>query len=125
MKFDSNLMKLLMEVGFLATNNTGQPEAASTIFKGVAKARPQSAYPQIGLGCAAIVQRNFSEAVEILRSAPASERSERELCNGFLGLALKLGGYREESSSVLAQLQQEGENEVAVRMASSLLEELQ
>jgi Flp pilus assembly protein TadD len=120
MKFDKDLMQLLMEMGFLASN-TGRLKHAATIFGGVASARPNSAYPQIGLGCVAMGYGEFAKAAEMLRNAPATERAERELCNGFLGMALKLDGNETEYHSVLTQLVNEGENEVAVRMAEKLL----
>ena len=120
MKFDSNLLKLLMEVGFLATK-TGRLNDAATIFQGVAWARPKSGYPHIGLGCVAMGQGNFEKAVEILTDAPAKERAERDLCMGFLAMALKLNGRNDECRDVVSRLKNEGENEVAVRMAERML----
>jgi hypothetical protein len=70
----------------------------------------------------AIGHGEFSKAVKVLRDAPANEPAERELCNGFMGLALKLDGNAGESRNVLTQLFNEGGNEVAVRMAGKLLE---
>jgi lipopolysaccharide biosynthesis regulator YciM len=122
MKIDPDLLKLLMEVGFMATNG-GRLKEATTIFKGVSCARPQSAYPRIGLGCVAMGYGQYAQAVEILREAPAQEAGERDLCQGFLGMALKLGGFHDECRRVLTRLQDEGQNEVAVRMADKLLEE--
>ena len=121
MNIDSDLLKLLMETGFMATN-AGRLDEAATIFGGVARARPNSAYPRIGLGCVAMGRGNYAQAVEILNTAPAKEQAERDLCLGFLGMALKLGGYESECQTVLNQLQSEGENEVAVRMAGRLKE---
>ncbi|MEJ2643248.1 MAG: tetratricopeptide repeat protein [Desulfosarcinaceae bacterium] len=123
MKIDTDLLKLLMEVGFMATNSGRLPEAA-TIFKGLSRARPQSVYPQIGLGCVAMGSGQFAQAVEILKAAPAQADGERDLCQGFLGMALKLGGFQEECRSVLTQLQSEGQNEVAVRMAGKLMKNM-
>jgi Flp pilus assembly protein TadD len=120
-KIDSDLLKLLMEVGFMATN-TGRLEEAAAIFEGVASARPKSAYPCIGLGCVAMGLGRFPEAVEILKQAPAGEPDEHELCQGFLGMALKLGGDHDEGRSVLTDLQTRGQNAVAVNMAAKLLE---
>lgn len=104
--------------------NTGYLGEATTIFKGLSLARPQSAYPRIGMGCVAMGFGQFDQAIEILRETPAQESGERDLCQGFLGMALKLGDYHDECRSVLTQLQNEGENEVAVRMAGNLLENM-
>jgi hypothetical protein len=123
MKIDSELLKLLMEVGFMATNS-GRLSEAATIFKGLTRARPQSVYPRIGLGCVAMGSGQFAQAVEILKQAPVKADGERDLCQGFLGMALKLGGFEEECRSVLGQLQSEGQNEVAVRMAGKLLKNM-
>lgn len=122
MKIDSNLLKLLMEMGFLAVN-TGRLGKAAVIFKGVAQARPESVYPHIGLGCVAMGRGDYAGATEILNNAPVTERAERDLCQGFLGMALKLDGRHGESRQVLIRLQTEGENEVAVRMAGRLMEQ--
>lgn len=121
MEINAELLRLLMEMGFMATNKGHLGEAAA-IFEGVNQARPNSAFPHIGLGCVAIGRGEFTKAVEVLRNAPANAPAERELCNGFMGLALKLGGSAEESRSVLSQVANEGENEVAVRMAGMLLD---
>lgn len=121
MKVDSDLLKLLMEMGFLSTK-MGRLEEAETIFCGVAQARPQSAYPQIGLGCVAMGRGDISKAVDILSGAPSTEPAERDLCMGFLAMALKLGGLGEECRKVSTRLQSEGVNEVAVRMAGKLME---
>jgi len=121
MKIDSDLLKLLMEVGFLATKS-GMLADAETIFQGVAAARPNSGYPHIGLGCVAMGHGDFEKAVEILEGAPSKERAERDLCMGFLAMAFKLSGRNDECRDVVAQLKSEGENEVAVRMAERTLE---
>lgn len=121
MNIDSDLLKLLMEVGFIATNN-GRPGDAETIFGGLSQVRPNSGYPRIGLGCAAMARGDIPKAVDILRSAPYQDKEEHELCQGFLGMALKLGGYEDECRSVLNQLISEGNNQVAVRLAENLME---
>jgi Flp pilus assembly protein TadD len=123
MKIESDLVKLLMEIGFLA-GRSGRLREAGLIFNGVAKARPNSAYPRIGLGYVAMACGQFAKATEILRSAPAGEREESELCQGFLGMALQLDGQQHEAREILTQLQDEGKNEVAVLMAGNLLEKL-
>ena len=121
MKIDSDLLKVLMEMGFLAIK-AGKLGEAETIFQGVAQARPTSGHPQIGLGCVAMGRGDFDKAVEILEGAPAKEREERDLCMGFLAMALKLDGRSEECREVVARLQAEGKNEVAVRMAGRMME---
>lgn len=123
MKIDSDLLKLLMEVGFMATNK-GSLNEATVIFNGLTCARPQSAYPRIGLGCVAMGYGKYNQAVEILREAPAQAPGERDLCQGFLGMALKLGGSHDECRSVLTQLKDDSQNEVAVRMAEKLLDSM-
>lgn len=120
MKIDSNLLKVMMEIGFLGTRHSRLNESA-TVFGGIAKARPKSAYPQIGLGSVAMGHGDFSKAVDILRNSPATEQAERDLCDGFLGMALKLAGYEDESRTVLIRLKKEGVNEAAIRMSNTLL----
>lgn len=121
MEIDSDLLKLLMEIGFLATDQ-GRLKEAGAIFEGVAKARPNSAYPRIGLGCVAMGLGEFDRAIELLNAAPAKDDGERDLSLGFLGMALKLAGRNDESRIVLSRLLDNGGNEAAVRMAGRLLE---
>lgn len=120
MKIDSNLLKAMMEIGFLGTRH-GRLNESATVFGGIAKARPNSAYPRIGLGSVAMGHGDFSRAVDIFRAAPATEQAERDLCDGFLGMALMLAGYKEESRTVLTRLKEEGVNEAAIRMSDTLL----
>jgi len=119
-----NCIKLIMEIGFLATNY-GRLDTGSEIFGYLSRARPQSAYPKIGLGCVAMGYGKFETAAEILSIAPCTEQKEHDLCQGFLGMALKLGGETEKSIRVLEKLKAEGKNEVALAMAEKLLKEIQ
>ena len=123
MKIDPDFLKLLMQMGFLATRKFRLAEAG-VIFNGVAKARPESPFPQIGLACVAMGYGNAPKAIEILNDAPVKDRNAWALRQGFLGMALKLEGRGDECRTILTQLQEEGGNQAAVRMAGKLLKEL-
>jgi tetratricopeptide (TPR) repeat protein len=121
MEIDSELLKLLMEIGFLAGDKGRLPEA-QTIFEGVSKARPQSAYPYIGTAYVAMNKSEFEKAIAILRDAPHQDAKEKEISGGFLGMALKFAGYNEEAQRVLSDIKENGIDEIAINMASVLLE---
>ena len=123
MKIDPDFLKLLMQMGFLATRKFKLAEAG-VIFNGVAKARPESPFPQIGLACVAMGYGNAPKAIQILNEAPVKDRNAWALRQGFLGMALKLEGRAVECRTILTQLQDEGGNAAAVRMADKLLTEL-
>ena len=121
MEIDSKLLKLMMEIGFLAADK-GQLAEAETIFYGVSKARPNSAYPYVGAGYVAMNKNEFEKAIAILRNAPHQDAKEKELSGGFLGMALKFAGYNEEAHRLLSDIKENGVNNTAVKMASVLLE---
>ena len=124
MKIDPDLIKLLMQMGYMAINMNRLNEA-KTIFRGLAKARPDISYPKIGLGCTAIANGDFASAIEILNGATTMEstETERDLCRSILGIALKLEGRHDESQEVLNQLRTEGAHETAIGIADKFMEE--
>lgn len=123
MKIERNLLKCLMEVGYMAAN-TKRLKAADIIFNGLVAARPQSPYPQFGLGYVAICRGKFHQAMDIFKAAPVKTPRDYDMCQGYIGMTLKLAGQTDEAHTVLTQLQTEGQNEEAVRIARKLLADM-
>ncbi len=122
MEFDTALVKLLMEVGYLATGN-GFSDEARTIFRGVAAARPESEYPLIGLAVVEMNEGNLQEAVRLLEKA-RKLNPESWLAASFMGLAYKLSGETTKSRAVLEEVVARAKDATAVSMARALLAEM-
>lgn len=119
---DKAFLQLLMETGFLAVD-TNHFEKAEVIFEGVAAAAPESARPEIGLAYAALSSGNAEKAVALLEKSISKNPKEKDLCNSFLGLALRLTGQNEKSKKILAAIVENGNNAAAINMAKGILQE--
>jgi predicted Zn-dependent protease len=121
MKVEIELLRLLVEIGFLAESR-GMLFEAETIFEGVSKYRPNSAYPLIGKASVIMNKGEFKEAISILSNAPYQDNKEKELRDSYLGKALKLAGYNNEANNVLKNVKENGTYDMAVNYANALLE---
>jgi hypothetical protein len=116
------LIRLMMEIGYLATGN-GFPTEAEAIFEGVRAVRPGSEVPIIGLAVSRMNAGHPLEAVSLLEEQALRLNPESELTRGFLGLALRLAGHTARSQSVLEELAAKATNPIAGGMARALLDD--
>lgn len=116
----AELLKMLMEIGFVAKDN-GFLVEAEKIFEGVSKCRPYCAYPVIGIATVAMNRGQFKKAVDILHCAPIQDSMEKQLRDSFLGKALKLAGYIESAREILNDIIKNGTYDVAINMARDIL----
>ena len=114
------LVRLMMEIGYLATGN-GFSAEAEAIFEGVRAVRPGSEVPIIGLAVTRMNTGRPLEAVSMLEQQALRLSPESELSRGFLGLALRLAGHTGQSQSVLEDLAAKATNPCAGAMARALL----
>ena len=121
MKVEIELLRALMQIGFLA-GDIGQFSEAETIFKCLSKYNPNSPYPYIGMANIAMNKGKFERAIAILSTAPFQDNKEDELRSSFLGKALKLAGYNEEAQRILKDIKINGTYDIAINMACELLE---
>jgi predicted Zn-dependent protease len=91
------------------------------IFEAISYCRPKSAYPSIGMACIQMQKGNLENAIRILRSTSWQDYMQKELCDSYLGKALKLAGYNEEANAILNNLIKNGKYEVAIKFARDLL----
>ncbi len=123
MQADTNMIQLLMEIGYLASGY-GFHKEAHTIFKGVRAARPESEFPFIGMAVVKMNQGESDEAIGILNDYALAKNPESDLVKSFMGLALKLSGENGKSREILMQISPSSGNQAAVDMARELLTEM-
>jgi hypothetical protein len=114
------LVRLMMEIGYLATGN-GFSAEADLIFEGLRAVRPASEIPIIGLAVTRMNSGRHFEAVSLLQEQALRLCPGSELAQGFLGLALRLAGHTGRSQSVLEDLAAKATNPCAGAMARALL----
>ncbi len=119
---DTALVKLLMEIGYVAVGS-GMTPAAEALFQAVRAARPASDGPIIGLAVARLNSGDYAEAVRLLGQDAAKLSPPSELARAFYGLALRKAGSRTESETVLREVCENGRDAAAVALAQSLLQE--
>jgi Flp pilus assembly protein TadD len=117
---DSQLPKLLMEIGYVATG-AGFNREAVTIFEGVAALRPDSEMPWIGLAVVELNGGRPNEARRLLQNEALRRAPQNETAKSFLGLALKQAGHSAESFAILNEVADHGRDAAARAMASGLL----
>lgn len=119
---DRDAMRLLAEIGFIATQS-GQLAAARAIFESLRILRPESTLPYIGLAMADLAANRPQEAARTLRDQALKQHPDDPELMAFLGLALHGAGEGEQAQKVLtAVVQQHGASTAPYgRMASKLL----
>ena len=121
---DTELVRILMDVGFVATGS-GRHEQAKIIFKGLAAVRPESELPWIGLAVVLMNTGNPDEAALLLRDKGLQINPGSCLARSFLGLAHKLSGHGAEAERVLNSVVADcPDRESSAAMARALLAEL-
>lgn len=123
METDEGMLKLLMQIGFLASGR-GSISEAETIFSGVRARQPKSAYPLIGKAVNRMNDMDYEGAIRILIGEALAENPESDLAKGFLGFALRKAGLDEQSREVCREVVDAGRDEVAVAMSRAILEDL-
>jgi hypothetical protein len=114
------LIRLMMEIGYLASGN-GFSTEATAIFEGLRAVRPKSEIPIIGQAVTRMNAGRPFEAVSLLEEQALRLCPGSELAQGFLGLALRLAGHTGRSQSVLEDLAARAINPCAGAMARALL----
>ncbi len=123
MNISTELIQILMEIGYFAGEN-GYPVESEVIFEALRQARPNSEYPLIGLAVTMMNLGKYDEAVQTLTNEALGVNPESNLAKSFLGLALKLAGRTEECKGILNEVINQNEDQIAVNMANSILSEI-
>lgn len=120
MKISKELIQLLMEIAML-NYDKGCLNEAEEIFESISKIKPESGSPSIGKACIEMHKGHLEKAISILRNAPYQNYIQEELCECYLGKALKIAGYNTEANEILTHLTEYGNFDVAVDLARELL----
>lgn len=125
-EMDSDAIRLLTEIGFLAAGKA-DVDRARRIFDALALVRPDRAFPFIGSATALLNTGRAREAAMLLFKAKAGlpAGNESDMVAAFLGLALQLDGRNGESVHVLRHLADAPDHEKSEgwRLARRLLGE--
>lgn len=97
---DSDEIRMLTEIGFLATGN-GYVDHALRIFNALRLVRPQRAFPVIGLAITLMNARKTEQAVQLLESVSLSCPSEQLQRNVWLGFALQQSDHQNAGRQLL------------------------
>lgn len=115
--------RMLAEVGMLAAGR-GDLARANVIFGGLRLARPDRAYPLVGLAVARMNAGSAGEAAQLLEPVRLDEPQEQALVQAWRGFALQLAGRSAESQRVLADAAaSSGEGAVLARQLLGLPED--
>lgn len=118
MTLDSNDLRALVDIGFIAWSR-GLTAQAAKIFEAVRLKHPDQEAGFIGSALVELNQGNADRAVELLRSIPPTDTAR-----AFLGLALLSHGERGAATEVLNEVAEAAAESPAGRMARTALESL-
>ena len=119
---DGGLLRLLAEVGFVATAS-GLWGHAEAIFNGIRAVRPHSEFPVISQALARMTVGDDRRAIDLLKESALKINPKNPLARSFLGLALKRSGNVDEAKNILSSVILEHEDERAVEIAKIAMDE--
>lgn len=117
---DSELVRLLMRVGYAAAWN-GLHKEAVTIFDGVGAVRPESEVPVIGAAVVAMLSGHDDVAVKTLEEGALALNPESAQARAHLGVALRLRGDEEDGRLILEEVAAQTMDTDAAQMAANVL----
>ncbi len=117
---DSELVRLLMRLGYAAAWN-GLHKEAVAIFDGVGAVRPESEIPVIGAAVVAMLSGNYDVAVKTLRDGALDLNPDSALARAHLGVALRLLGDEDEGTALLHEVTANASDPDAAAMARNVL----
>lgn len=115
MQIDSELVRLLMRIGYAAAWK-GLYREALAVFRGVGAVRPDSEVPLIGVAMIGMLAKDFDMASRALDRAREAH-PENDLVKAHWGCLLRLKGSDEEGLAVLNALAAESADPNARAMA--------
>lgn len=117
---DSELVRLLMRVGYTAAWN-GLHKEAIAIFEGVGAVRPESEVPLIGAAVIAMLSGHDDVAVKTLEEGALTINPESAQARAHLGVALRLRGDEDEGVALLREVTAQTNDPDAALMAENVL----
>ena len=120
---DSDLIRLLLETGYLA-GGYGFFAESETIFEGLRAVRAESELPLVGLAVTYMNAHRHQDAIDLLRDRALPGHPGNLTVKAFLGMALKLAGFNGESERLLCEVAGNGGDGPPAAMARELLAEI-
>ena len=117
---DSELVRLLMRVGYTAAWN-GLHKEAIAIFDGVGAVRPESEVPVIGASVVALLSGHYEVAVKTLNEGALALNPDSALARAHLGVALRMRGDEDEGCALLNEVTTQTSDPDAAAMARNVL----
>lgn len=117
---DSELVRLLMRLGYAAAWN-GLHKEAVAIFDGVGAVRPESEIPVIGAAVVAMLSGHYDVAVKTLREGALELNPDSALARAHLGVALRLLGDEDEGAALLNEVAANTTDPDAAAMARNVV----
>jgi tetratricopeptide (TPR) repeat protein len=117
---DSELVRLLMRLGYLAAWN-GLYKEAIAVFDGVRAVRPESEVPIIAGAVVALLSGHPDVAVKSLKEGALVLNPGSDLARAHLGCALRLQGREEEGMAMLQEIASDSDQPEARAMAANLI----
>lgn len=93
---DGAMLRMLSEIGFLATKCGLWPHA-EVIFMGVEAVRPASEFPFMSHAIARMTVGDDATAINLLQNKALKINPQNSMARSFLGMALKRSGKTEEA----------------------------
>lgn len=118
---DGALLRLLAEIGFVATA-CGLWSHAELIFNGVRAVRPESEFPVISQALARMTVGDDLKAIALLRDTALQINPENELAQSFLCLALKRSGQEKEATPLIESIISKASDPRAIEIAKIVQE---
>lgn len=117
---ESELVRLLMRVGYAAAWNGLHKEAIS-MFDGVGAARPESELPVIGAAVVALLSGNYDVAAKTLLEGALQLNPESALARAHLGVVLRMRGDEEAGMAILREVSEQTTDADAAAMALNVI----
>jgi predicted Zn-dependent protease len=118
----SELLRLLIDVGYVATGN-GKKDDAEVIFESVVAARPNDEQPYILYSFMRMVFGEYAEAAKLLVEKALKINPGSDMARTFYGMLLYQVGRRGESNFIFNQLKENGKDEDALLLVERILQE--
>ncbi len=118
-QIDSELVRLLMRVGYTAAWN-GLHQEALSIFEGVGAVRSENEVPMIGASVVAMLAGHYDVAVTTLREGALTLNPDSALARAHLGVALRLRGDEDAGLTLLQEVAAQTTDPDAATMARNV-----
>ena len=123
MQFPADLLRLLMQIGFIASG-TGYYREAETIFSGIQAMSPQSEFPSIGKAVNKLNEMDHQSAIQILTSEALQINPGSDLAKAFLAQAFKQAGLNDRSQTLCTDILNTAKDASGKRIAEAILIEM-